>query len=156
MEYIAMKEGIKWTHIPFATNPIAAFLGGHIDGWPAGILDLLPLIKAGKARLLLALNDFHWSDYPDVPHMLERGYDYYGMTYSYISGPKGISEPIIKKLEKIFLEATKDPHYIETAERFKLAITPLTGKECTDQWKRRYEQTREVVKALGLLRPDLH
>ena len=33
MEYLAMREKIKWTHVPFATSPqaVAAVMGGHVE-----------------------------------------------------------------------------------------------------------------------------
>jgi tripartite-type tricarboxylate transporter receptor subunit TctC len=150
MEYIAMEEGIKWTMIPFASNPAVAFLGGHVDGLSAGIADLLPLIQAGKARLLLALNDFRWSDCPDVPHMLERGYSFYTLNFIALAGPKGISEPIKKKLEKVFLEATKDPSFVEAANKYIINVTPMRGEEYTKDWQSRYTKVGEVSKAIGI------
>src|SRR4030043_386334 len=57
MEQIALKRGLKWTHIPFNSGgeSVTACLGGHADGTSQGSADLIPYTNAGKLKLLVTL-----------------------------------------------------------------------------------------------------
>jgi tripartite-type tricarboxylate transporter receptor subunit TctC len=152
MERIAMKEKIKWTHIPFKSGPesVLACLGGNTDATVQGSVDVLPYIEAGKFKLLLAIDEKRWKCLPNVPNIYEKGYDFSSNTYFAISGPKGIPESIGKKLENAFSKAKKDPSFIQTLERFKVDEATMSAKEYEDFWRKEYYVMEEVIKTLGL------
>ena len=152
MEWIAMKEGIKWTHIPFNSGgeSVTACLGGHTDATAQGSADLIPYIKAGKLRLLLILEDTRWPAMPDVPSMRDKGYDFFAMAYVSITAPKGVSESIIKRLEDVFNRAKREPSFIEMLKKFQVDVGTLGGKEYSDLWRSKYDEMGKVIKALGL------
>jgi tripartite-type tricarboxylate transporter receptor subunit TctC len=151
-EYIGTKEGIKWTMVPFGSGGEAtmAALGGHTDGVVAGSFDFIPFVRAGKMRILLGLNDFRLPDFPDIPHMLEKGYTGFASTITGVAGPKGIPEPVIQKLENAFKKAVKDPSFMEAARNGAFFVNFMTGKEYTESWKSRYDLMGELIKAMGL------
>jgi len=152
MERIAMKEGIKWTQVPFKSGgeSVLACLGGHTDATVQGSLDVLPHIKAGKLKMLLALNDSRWPDVSNVPHILEKGYDFYALSFISFYGPAGISEPIRQRLEDVFKRAMKDPSFIEVMKKFQVEEAFMSGKDYSTHWRSRYEEMGKVIKALGL------
>jgi tripartite-type tricarboxylate transporter receptor subunit TctC len=152
MERIAMKEKIKWTHIPFKSGPesVLACLGRNADATVQGSADVLPYIEAGKLKLVLAIDEKRWKCLPNVPNIYEKGYDFSAITYFAISGPKGIPESILKKIEGAFGRAKKDPSFIQTLERFKLDEATMSAKEYEDFWRREYYAMEEVIKTLGL------
>ncbi len=152
MERIAMKEGIKWTQVPFKSGgeSVMACLGGHTDAVAQGSIDVLPHIKAGKLKMLLALDDKRWPDVPNVPHILEKGYDFYALSYISFYGPAGISEPIRQKFEDVFRKAMKDPSFIDVMKQFQVEAAYLSGKDYSNFWRSRYEEMGKVIKALGL------
>jgi tripartite-type tricarboxylate transporter receptor subunit TctC len=152
MEMIAMKEGIKWTMVPYKSggDSTMACLGGHADGVTMGTVDLVPHIKAGKLRLLVSLNDFRWAPVPDVPNLLEKGYDFYALNYNTVVGPKGLPEPIRQKMEDLFKESLKDPSLVQFANQFGVDLQFMTGKEYSALWRSKYHEREKVVKTLGL------
>ncbi len=153
MERIAMKEGIKWTFVPYQSGAetVLAVLGGHNDATVAGAVDLIPHVKAGKLKILLILQDKRWPALPNVPHMLEKGYDFYAWSYIYLYGPKGLPESITKKLEDAFRKAMKDPSFVEILKKFGVEPGVMTGKEYTAFWKSKYDEMGKVIKAMGLV-----
>jgi len=153
MERIAMKEGIKWTQVPFKSGgeSVMACLGGHTNAVVQGSIDVLPHIKAGKLKMLLALNDKRWPDAPDVPHILEKGYDFYALSYISFYGPAGISEAIRQKMEDVFKKAMKDPSFIDVMKQFQVEASYLSGKDYSTHWRSRYEEMGKVIKAIGLV-----
>ncbi len=152
MERLAMKEGIKWTMIPFKTVPesIAGVLGGHVHAVVQGPVDELPHLKAGKLKLLLSLADTRWPDYPNVPTILEKGFDFYAISFQCLNAPKGVPESIIKKIEAAFSKARRDPAFLKTLEDFHLSVSTMSGKEYSDLWRSKYDEMGKVIKALGL------
>ncbi len=153
MERIAMKEGIKWTMVPFKSGgeSVMACLGGHTDAIVQGSIDELPHIKAGKLKLLLVLNDSRWPDSQSTPHILEKGYDFYALSYISFYGPKGLPEPIRQKLEDAFKKAMRRPSFTDVMKQFQVESAYLSGKEYSAHWRSRYEEMGRVIKAIGLV-----
>jgi tripartite-type tricarboxylate transporter receptor subunit TctC len=153
MEQLAMKEGIKWTAIPFkgGGGAVLAALGGNTDAVAMSALETSAHIKAGKLKVLLVLTRSRLPAFPDVPTILEKGYDFHSIAYYVgIYGPRGLPEPIRERLEGVFRRATRDPFYIETASRLQIEVADISGKEFSDYWKSKYHDMGKVIKALGL------
>lgn len=151
-ERIAQKEGIKWVHVPFkgARETITSLLGGHIDAAIQGPTDVGPFVQAGKLKMLLALNDQRWEIAPDVPHILEAGYDFSTFSVGSIWGPKGLPESIRSKLETAMSKAMKTPDFIDGAKRLQQPWFQLGGKEYTKMLLDRFEGYKQTVKDLNL------
>ncbi len=151
MEQIAMKEGVKFTYVPFQTGPkaTAACLGGHTSAVAQGSVNLLPHLEAGKLKLLLTLDDRRWPAFPNVPNILEK-YDFCGFSYMSLVAPKGVSESIIKKLQDVFSKAKKDPSFIAVLKKYQVEPGDLSGEEYSKLWRSRYDEMGKIIKALGL------
>jgi tripartite-type tricarboxylate transporter receptor subunit TctC len=153
MERISKKEGIKlWTTVPFKSEgeAVLAVLGGHIDGVTQSAVVTLEHVKAGKLRILLILADKEWPAYPDVPHMFEKGYDFYALSYLSVYGPAGLPEPIRKRLEDSFRKGTRDPSVIALGKKFQIEVVDMGGKEYSAFWRSKYDEYGKVIKELGL------
>lgn len=152
MERIAIKEGIKWTLVPFKTSPeaVAACLGGNTDATVHGSVDVIPHLKAGKLKMLLSLDGNRWPDYPSVPDITEK-YNFTAMSYISFIGPKGIPEEIRQKLEDSFKEAMKDPAFQKMIDQYKVDAKFIGGKDYTPMWRGQYEEMGKVLKALNLV-----
>jgi tripartite-type tricarboxylate transporter receptor subunit TctC len=153
MEQIALKEGIKWTQVPFKSGPeaVTAALGSHTDGVAQGPADILPHIKAGKLKMLLALNEKRWPEVPNIATVFEKGYDFGVVSYLFIYGPKGIPEPIRQKLEGTLKNGMKDRAFTETLKQFQVEEAYLSGKDYTAKWRSQYDEMGRALKALGLV-----
>jgi len=123
-------------------------LGGHTDGVVQTTVELLP--HTGKFRLLLSESDVRWPDFPNVPTVLEKGYNFWAMAIQAINAPKGVPESIIRKLESVFDKTKKDPSYIQAMDKIRMRIPSLSGKEYTELWKKEYDEMGKVIKILGL------
>jgi tripartite-type tricarboxylate transporter receptor subunit TctC len=67
---------------------------------------------------------------PDVPTTAELGFPkIISSSTRGIFGPKGIPEPILKKLQAVFSEAMKDPDHMDKMDKSGLAVRPLVGEE---------------------------
>jgi tripartite-type tricarboxylate transporter receptor subunit TctC len=148
MERIAKLKGVQFTHIPFRGGAEfqQALMGGHLH-FSAGDFNTA-LLEAGETRLLLLLTESPRAEYPHIPILKDIGYDIPYPAISMISGPKGLPEAIIKKLEEAFTKAMKEPAFIKGMKELHLTISYRSSKELEDYMIR----TAQKV-SLNLLKP---
>ncbi|MFL6622137.1 MAG: tripartite tricarboxylate transporter substrate binding protein [Sulfurifustis sp.] len=121
MEQIALKEGIKWTHVPFKGNAEtnAAVLGGHVQasadstGWG-------PLVNAGDLRLLVTWGAQRTKNWPNVPTLKESGIDIVSESPFGIAGPKGMDPKVVRALHDAFKKAIDDPAVLAMLTKFDM------------------------------------
>ena len=152
MERIGLKEGIKWTLVPFKSGAEAATstLGGHTHAVAQGSPEILPHVQAGKLKMLLIISDSRWRDLPNVPTILEKGYDFHAFTSFGFFGPKGLPEPVRQKLEGVFKKAMKDPSFVETMKQFGTEGHFTSGRDYTAKWRSQYDSMGKAMKTLGI------
>jgi tripartite-type tricarboxylate transporter receptor subunit TctC len=152
LQYLAIKEGFKWTGIPHKSNmeSVAVCLGGHINSALGGPVDVNEFVKEGKLRLIMVLDDVRWREFPNIPTIIEKGCEFFTPSRYSLFGPKDLPENIRRNLENIFRNAVRDPSFVKFAESFQMDLPILGGKEYSDLWRSRYDAMGKVIKTLGL------
>jgi len=136
MEAVAATEGgLKWTAVPYLTgDPVIPLLGSHVQAAATTIAPTtLPHIKSGTLRILAVMSEKRVKMFPDLPTLKELGYDYSWEGESILFAPKGTPEPVLKKLDDAFKQATTDPEFVKTLE--SMVIEP-TYRNSADTKKR--------------------
>ncbi|PKN66037.1 MAG: hypothetical protein CVU57_07585 [Deltaproteobacteria bacterium HGW-Deltaproteobacteria-15] len=151
MEVIAMKEKIKWTHVPYkGTAPAeTAALGGHVDAVSAGDVNKA---LSGQMRCLLMHTKEKYARLPDVPTTIDLGYDYYNDTLISVYGPAGMDPAVVKKLEDAFAKAQETPAWKQWLDQFGLVSINMRSGEYTKFLEKGWEKEIEIQKALGVLK----
>jgi tripartite-type tricarboxylate transporter receptor subunit TctC len=155
-----LETGLKISHIPFKGEPaeIAALLGGHLMAAGIAIDSCIAQVKAGKLRAIGVLQgDHRLSAFPEIPTLKEVAKDF-GMKSSVIYpglmmvGPKGLPEPIVKKLADAFEIARKTPAFQKYAsEQFIFQDNmPLTGQALQDHLTNGFRATGELIEKLKI------
>lgn len=123
MEFIAKKEGIKWTHVPYksASESRIAMMGGHVDACSAGA-EFVPSARDGLVRVLATHGEKRSPQFPDVPTLKGLGYDFTKETIHSIFGPANLPPEILKKLEMAFTKGTETPEFKDLIK--KVDCTP--------------------------------
>jgi tripartite-type tricarboxylate transporter receptor subunit TctC len=152
MEYITKRENLKWVHVPFTggTECTSALLGGHIEVSVISLGPELEHIKTGRLRALLSLIPKRCTLLPDVPSVMEKGYDFAVYSSGCWSVPAKTPKDIQKKLEGAFLQAMKDPTVLRGLEPWMWDIEPLDGKALTQLIFKDYEYNGKFLKEMGL------
>ena len=150
MEQVAIKEGVKVTHMPFKGGPDTekALLGGHIHIMTGDVN--YALLEAGEIRLLALLAENRSIDYPQTPILKDLGYDIPAPTILMVSAPKGIPEGISKKLEEAFTQAMKDTDFIRGMRNIRFSIVHRSSKELENYVSYNYEVFTKLIKEMGL------
>jgi tripartite-type tricarboxylate transporter receptor subunit TctC len=112
MEYVGKQEGIQWTHVPYpgAMPAFTALLGGHVMV-NVGAGESIPYIKDGSVRILGNLSEKRVKNWPNVPTLIEQGYDFFNESVFMFAAPKGTPQPVIQKLQDAFRKAMDDPEF---------------------------------------------
>ena len=124
MEFVADKEKIQWTHVPYAGGApgLAAVLGGHVTAM-SDSTEWLPHVKEGSLRLLVTHGEKRMKSLPNVPTMRELGYDFINETVFMIAAPKGTPAPVIKKLDEALHKGMEDPEFVNTIAAMEFDVT---------------------------------
>lgn len=99
-EAFANSAGVEWSHIPYkgSAPAITALLGGHVDMASTAIAPAQAHIKAGTLKPLAVFSDKRLKAYPDVPTMMELGFDIGSPTYYGILAPAGTPPEVVNAI----------------------------------------------------------
>lgn len=152
-ELVKMQEKVDIAAIPFggAAPAVTALLGGHVTAIGVGASAWMPNYKAGKIKLLATTTEKRII--PDVPCLHEFGYPFYGISTEYylMAIPKGVPEPVAKKLEGAFRKAMETPEFRKTTESF-FVYDPntLSNKAFMELQEKSYQKNGEIIKKAKL------
>ncbi len=151
--HIAMEElgyhagGLKFNHLPSKGDQESstALLGGHVEaisttsGW-------IPLVEAGKLRLLATYGEKRTKRFPNVPTVYELGYKFVHNSPIGIVGPKGMSKEVVKTLQEAFHKAMDDPQFLATMAKFEMPVMYQNSEDFAKYWAEAYVEAGEHVR----------
>lgn len=150
MEVIAMKENIKWVHVPYkGTAPAeTAAMGGHVDAVSAG--DMHNALN-GQLRALLMHTKDPYDRLPGVPTTMQLGYNCYNDTLFSVFGPAGIDPAVVKKIEDALENAQATPAWKEWLDQFGCVSLNMRSAEYTKFLEEAWDREIQTQRALGLI-----
>ncbi len=152
MEYLGMKEKIKWTHVPFTASPqaVAAVLGGHVEA-VAQTPEWKEQVDAGNMRLLACLNDKRMPFYPNVPTLKEKGYGETAVrTLIVIYALANTPGKVVETLTQAFREAADRDEVKQILNQLNYTFELMDRAELVSLIKEDYEVNGKILKELGL------
>jgi tripartite-type tricarboxylate transporter receptor subunit TctC len=120
----------RLVHFEGGAPQLTAILGGHVDVAFDNVGSVAKRVRSGELRAL-AVTDTQRSKFlPDVPTMAELGYPtVISSSTRGIAGPKGMPEPVVKKLQDVLGKAMANPEHVKKMEDAGLAIKVMVGDE---------------------------
>ena len=151
MEFLAMKEKIKWTHVPFSTSPqaVAAVMGGHVEA-TSQTPEWKEQVDAGNMRLLICWNDKRMPFYPNIPTLKEKGYDFSVQAIILLYAPANTPKEVVATLSKAFRQASETEEVREILKRVSYPHDIKESEELIQIIKKDYELNGKLFKELGL------
>jgi len=151
MEYLAMKEKIKWTHVPFATSPqsVAAVMGGHVEA-NSQTPEWKEQVDAGNMRLLVCWNDKRMPFYPNVPTLKEKGYDFAVQALIVVYAPANTPKEVVVTIAKAFRQASETEEVKEILKRLSYPHDIKESEEMIQIIKKDFEINGKLFKELGI------
>jgi tripartite-type tricarboxylate transporter receptor subunit TctC len=154
-EVFAMKAGISLNHIPFQGGGPAdtALLGKHVDMCFGSVGRFGERVKPGGGLRLLAVTDRkRVPDFPDVPTMMEKGYDVTSSTWHALLAPKGLPKQVRDTLVQVFKKMAEDPQVIAALKNAGSYSFYQSPEEIDKRVQGEFKDIREIMTKLGLLK----
>lgn len=145
---LAEAAGIELRRVYFdgAAPAITALLGKHVDVLFCTVADNYTQWKAGRIRMLTIMDKERTKFYPDLPTTAELGYPtVISASTRGIAGPKGIPEPILKKIQEVFKKAMMTKEHIEKLEAAGQPVKIMVGEEFVKYYWDSYKIAKKWV-----------
>lgn len=137
-------------HVPYrgGAEALSDFLAGHVQVHCEG--NILPHVKAGKARLLGVADNERHPDFPDVRMLKEIWAEADSVSWGGLFGPAGVPDAIVRRLSAEIQKIAKDPALKE--QMMKIAVRPAgsTPEELAAELRKDYERYGKLVRALNI------
>ena len=151
MEDIARRNGVTWRHIPYKgeSDVIQGVLGGQLQAY-AGSTTVLPMVQAGKMRMLVTWGDARSAQFPDVPTLHELD----GTPAAYapfgIAAPKGLPPEILQTLRDTFKRVAESEAFRSILTQYGQELVYLDSAAYARYAAEQFEAERKIVQDLGL------
>jgi len=145
---LAEAAGIELRKVYFdgAAPAITALLGKHVDVLFCTVADNYTQWKAGRIRMLTVMDKERAKFYPDLPTTAEVGYPtVISASTRGMAGPKGIPEPIMKKLQEVFKKAMLSKEHIDKLEGAGQPVKIITGEDFVKYYWESYKVAKKWV-----------
>ena len=124
--------GLDMQFVPYkgGSKTVAATMGGHIDVNTHHPAETKAGVDAGKLRVLATMGPKRSNLYPNVPTMMELGYDWNLSQWRGIAMPKGVSAEVKDKWAKALTAVAADPGFQKfVVDRMGGTVAPAFGAE---------------------------
>lgn len=129
--------GVKMLHVPYkgGAPSVQAVAAGDADLTFATPPSVLPMVQAGKMRMLAVTTQQRSPLFPSVPGMQESGVQGLDFTFSFgLFGPAGLSPEVVKKLFDASAQALGDPEVKAQLEKQGNVASPSASAEEYRNW----------------------
>ncbi|MCL2669061.1 MAG: tripartite tricarboxylate transporter substrate binding protein [Syntrophaceae bacterium] len=154
MEVVRHQEGINWEYVPFKGGAATrtAIMGGHVEVATTSV-DWPPFAEAGQVRALVTHGRERSPHSPNVPTLIELGYNFAAVTPYGFMGPAGLSPEVTATLENAFIKAMETPEY-KTAMQKVIYMSPfyLNSKDFGRYLRERWVEQEKFMKQLGFIK----
>lgn len=134
-----------------AAQAVVMAAGGHVDLAISGPPEAKSQVDAGNVRMLAVMAPERLKTYPDVPTLRELGYDVTVRTVRSVIGPKGMPEPVVKKLVEVYKEAAQSEEYkkfLESMGSYSLYLPPHEAVKFYDEEEKFFQK---LLDRIGML-----
>lgn len=159
MAGLALQMGLNISMVPYGGDApiILDILGGHIMIGGVGISSIVEHVKAGKLKVIaVAEGEERWEKFPEAPTYYELGFkDVTPPPNLCIWGPKGMPDPVVRKLEDAFKKASETPAFKKFAlenevSPMKKGQQAITGQELRNFLVKTFNVYGNLFQKLGM------
>lgn len=130
-------------------DTIIAMLGGNIDCTFISPDAGAQYEEAGDMKILGICNEERSPYYPDIPTMVEQGYDVVLKSDMYVFGPSGMDADLVESINQTFRGAADDQDVIKGLANMSDGYTAMSVQESQEGWAKTCEKLKEMCKLAG-------
>ena len=152
MVLLTVQSGIDMVHVPYrgAGGATVDLLTGRVHALFSGAPQILPHVKSGKLRAIGVGHDARLSALPNVPAISESVPGFYNSGYYGLLGPRGTSQPLVRKINADLRKAFSAPEVVKRMESQGLIAAPGTPAEFGELIRKDLALWRKVIKTTGI------
>jgi putative tricarboxylic transport membrane protein len=152
--YIERDTGAKFKYVTFkgGGDAVLATLGGHVEVTTENMSEMLPLVEAGKMRLLAVTGERRFKQAPDVPTLKELGYKTVVATGRGFGMPPGVPKEAAATMEKALKRVYDSPAYKDYADRNMFEDAYLNSADFAKALVEQRADQHEFLKAVGIVK----
>jgi len=127
---------------------LVALLGGHVQIARQSPPQSFPHWRAGTIRPLVVSGNKRIDEMPDVPCLLEEGYDMKGLgsNWNGFFAPNGTPKPVIDKLADGLKKITQDKRAISALKAMGSDFAYLEPNDFEKAWREEFNAYKELAK----------
>ena len=132
MDQFKMAAGIFMVHVPYRgiAPAFTDLLGGQTDAMLPTLFAANPYLKTGRVRPLAVTGQKRSSAEPNIPTFKELGYPGFdGQQWYGISGPAGIPDAIVNKLNAELNKVLASPEFAQEMSSEAMTLMPMTPQQ---------------------------
>lgn len=127
---------LRIVHFEGGAPQMTAILGGHVEVAFDNVGSIVKRVKSGELRALAVMDTARSKFLPDVPTTVDLGYPtVISSSTRGIAGPKGIPEPVTRKLQAVLKKAMENPEHVKKMDEAGLGIKVMIGDEYAKYYK---------------------
>jgi tripartite-type tricarboxylate transporter receptor subunit TctC len=134
VENFAQKTGIAVQHIPHkgSAQAMLDLIAGTVKVGTMTFSSAAGQIRAGTLIPLAVSSNARVAEFPDVPTLREEGFDLVALTWFALSGPAGLPDDIVTKLNRAVNEAWALPEVERRLAADAIATEAMTPQQVTN------------------------
>jgi len=144
--------GFEMEHIPYrgGAEAITDIIGGHVPVGSMAMASAAEQVRAGTVKGLAITSPERLKDFPDIPTYTEAGYpDLVATTWFSLSGPAGMPEEIVAKLNQATTEFMESDAAQERLHQDTIVTNPLDVKGTNEFFQEEIDRWTPIAKASG-------
>jgi tripartite-type tricarboxylate transporter receptor subunit TctC len=152
-ELLANMAGFPLNHIPYkGTGPaLTDTIAGQTNALLGSVASSLPHIRAGRLRALAVTTPSRISAEPNIPTVAETAVPgYEAVLWHGLTGPKGLSRPIVDRLNAEVMKILKQSEAAEKLQSDGVSPAGGTPEQFADSIRAEIELWRKVVARAGV------
>ncbi len=133
LEYFAREAGIAVQHIPHkgSSQAMMDLIAGNVMIGSMTWSSAVAQVRAGTMIPLAVSSSARIAEFPAVPTLREEGYDIVALTWYALSGPAGLPDEIVRKLNRAVIAAWAVPDLQRRLAEDAIVAEPMTPAEVT-------------------------
>lgn len=152
MELLKLESGANLVHIPYkgVAQSVPAVLAGDVAAIISGPAALLGHHKAGRVRMLAAINPQRWPGLPEVPTAAEAGFP--GVRLDITIGllaVAGTPAEMVRRLNEALAKSLKEPQVSARLNELGLPVIAGTPEQFAQSIRRQMQDYGRLVKVSG-------
>lgn len=152
IELLKLESGANFVHVPYkgVAQSVPAILSGDVPLIISGPVALLGHHKAGKVRMLAAINPRRWPGLPDVPTAAESGFP--GVVLEVTIGllaPAGTTADMTRRLNEAIGKGLREPDVSSKLLAAGLEVIAGSPAQFAQSIQRQLDSYGKLVRASG-------